>query len=836
VAAEFAGDLEPVGLSGAGLPCAPSASLIGWSALGFCVGSTVWVRKWEKGDALVLFGSRKTVKNLERKLTRVATFLLAEAVVFAILAWPGATQVQAAATSIPLGRNCYRIPTTEKVVALTFDDWWSEPYLTSILTTLKAAGVKATFFTTGVCVQSYPALAQVIIADGHDLGSHSYTHAWLPSLTSAELVSQIQRDQEAHSSAGAKDPVPLFRVPYGQWDSTVLSVLRSEGYADILWSCNSQDVNPGETAAEVVKTVLGDIQPGAIILMHAVAGPTPAALPEIIRQLKARGYGFVTLGAALFTPEQLTPRYQQSSPLLTYLGNWSTRSSASALGGSLYGAATKGAEVLVSFSGTSLELLAGTGPSYGRASLSIDGGPAVYPDLYGPSYVDRRSVFKITGLADTAHTAIISYSGTKNAASSGYSINIDALKVAGTLTQAPMPTRYQQDDGSFVYTGDWSTSSAYSASGGSLTSTDSPGSSVSVAFNGTHLAWYAKRAPWYGKAQVSLDGGAPVLVDLYGSYDSYKQRVYGTGRLEDGPHTLSIYWTGQNNSASIGTRIAVDTFDLFGAPSPADVAPAILWRYQQSDPRLTYLGSWSTSSTWSASGGSLCSTGSTGASILVHFTGTSVGLLAKTAPWYGKALVSLDGGPEEEVDFYSAAQFYKRSVYETTGLSEGSHTLIIKCMGIKNPASSGYAISLDALDITGYLTPAPALARYQQDNPAFTYAGAWVTTATWSASGGSLTSANVSGAQATVNFTGSYLAWYAKTAPWYGKATVTLDGGTAFEVDFYSAAQLYKQRVYSTGLLAEGDHTLLIQWSGAKRPAASGTTINVDAFDIVGTL
>ena len=122
---------------------------------------------------------------------------------------------------------------------------------------------------------------------------------------------------------------------------------------------------------------------------------------------------------------------------------------------------------------------------------------------------------------------------------------------------------------------------------------------------------------------------------LYSSYYQYKQRVYETGLLADGPHTLSVYWIDQMNPASRGTSITVDTFDILGTVTTAPEPPPILWRYQQSDTRLTFLGSWSYGATWSASGGSFYSTGEKGAAVVVNFTGTSVSLLARTTPWYG---------------------------------------------------------------------------------------------------------------------------------------------------------------------------------------------------------
>jgi hypothetical protein len=548
-------------------------------------------------------------------------------------------------------------------------------------------------------------------------------------------------------------------------------------------------------------------------------------------------------GLSVDTPDDdftylATTRYQQTDSRLTYLGAWSYSGTWSASGGSLYSAGTSGAAVLVNFNGTAVSLIAKTTPWYGKALVSLDGGSAEYVDFYSAASLYKRSVYAKTGLAPGGHTLVVRCAGEKNPLSSGLSISLDAVDVLGTLGQAPLPTRYQQDDVKFKYMGVWAPTSTWSASGGSFASVDAPGSALNVTFDGRYLAWCATTGRAYGKAQVSLDGGAPVLVDFYSSYTRYKQRVYNTGLLDDnGPHTLSIYWVGQKNAAATATRISADTFDILGTASTTTDPDPILWRYQQTDTRLTYLGVWSYGSTWSASGGSFNYTAATGAAAVVDFTGTSVKLMATTGPGYGKALVSLDGAPGEEVDFYSPTTLYKQSVYEKPGLAAGSHIVTIRCQGDRNVASSGYSISLDALDITGCLTQAAAPTRYQQENAKLRYVGAWSTTPTWLASGGSLSSADVSGAQVTVSFTGSYLAWYAKTAPWYGKATVTLDGGTPFEVDLYGAAQLYKQRVYNTGLLADdGDHILLIEWSGLKRAASAGTTIDVDTFDILGTL
>ncbi len=278
---------------------------------------------------------------------------------------------------------------------------------------------------------------------------------------------------------------------------------------------------------------------------------------------------------------------------------------------------------------------------------------------------------------------------------------------ATTTTEAPTPIRYEQDDPNLNYAGGWSTSAREWASGKSFNYADSYGVSVNITFDGTYLAWRAKTSPYYGLAYVSLDGGAPVLVNLYSLYSRYQQQVYSTGVLEDGPHTVSIHWTGERSAATGGTLINVDAIDVIGTLTPAPPAPHLPQRYQQTDGRLTYVGPWYKTSIWSASRGSFGYAPRAGAAVHVRFDGTAVDLLATTGPGYGEALVNLDGGPDEYADLYGPTMRYRQSVYQKTGLEYGPHTLTIRFSGQKNASSSGYAISLDALDVTGYLTQAP---------------------------------------------------------------------------------------------------------------------------------
>jgi hypothetical protein len=145
-------------------------------------------------------------------------------------------------------------------------------------------------------------------------------------------------------------------------------------------------------------------------------------------------------------------------------------------------------------------------------------------------------------------------------------------------------------------------------------------------------------------------------------------------------------------------------------------------------------------------------------------------------------------------------------------------------------------VNIDALDVTGKLIQAPMLTTSQQSSGLLAYKGAWTTSSTSSASGGSLRYADSSGSSVTVQFSGIHVAWIAKKGPACGHAKLILDGGQPSTVDLYSASTLYRQEVWNSGVIDDGTHVLKIEWVGAKNPAASGTSINVDALHLIGAL
>jgi Tol biopolymer transport system component len=125
------------------------------------------------------------------------------------------------------------------------------------------------------------------------------------------------------------------------------------------------------------------------------------------------------------------------------------------------------------------------------------------------------------------------------------------------------PIRYEQTDPRIVYTGNWETGENKSHSGGSNYYSNDPEATITITFKGTRLDWIAAMGPLMGKALVSIDGGEPVLVDLFSETDLFQQLVWSTGELEYGVHTITITFP-EGSDYQEGKGINVDAFDVWG--------------------------------------------------------------------------------------------------------------------------------------------------------------------------------------------------------------------------------------------------------------------------------
>ncbi|MCF6410772.1 polysaccharide deacetylase family protein [Pseudalkalibacillus salsuginis] len=190
---------------------------------------------------------------------------------------------------------------SEKRIALTFDDGPENIYTPQILEILRQKGVKATFFVVGERAKKYPEQLRQIYREGHVIGNHTWDHPHLPELTDQQFNENIQSTSaEIEKIIGFKPD--LFRPPFGEIEDRQIAMLNKQGYRSIMWTADTKDWT-GAPAEEIVSRLKQDASPGVIALQHNyhVAGQfeTVKALPQIIDELRAQGYEFVTVPTLL---------------------------------------------------------------------------------------------------------------------------------------------------------------------------------------------------------------------------------------------------------------------------------------------------------------------------------------------------------------------------------------------------------------------------------------------------------------------------------------------------------------------------------------------------------
>lgn len=197
---------------------------------------------------------------------------------------------------VPVKAKVYRsLPAAGKKVALTFDDGGGATAWYWILHELRAGHAKGTFFPIGEYVGDYAKKeAGLTIQDDMAIGSHSWSHPDLTTLSDAEIRAQLQQTDDVWFNDFKASTVPYLRPPYGAFNDHVLKIAGEMGYSRIImWDVDSNDwTNPGVDA--IMHNVLSAVHDGSIIVLHT-RGKAPKALPLIIAGLHKMGYEMVTL-------------------------------------------------------------------------------------------------------------------------------------------------------------------------------------------------------------------------------------------------------------------------------------------------------------------------------------------------------------------------------------------------------------------------------------------------------------------------------------------------------------------------------------------------------------
>lgn len=191
-----------------------------------------------------------------------------------------------------------------KYVALTFDDGPSGRFTRELLEGLEERNVRATFFLCGYRLESYGELAREIRRQGHEIGLHGYSHDSMADMSAGELNRELN-DTLALLPEGCV--VNLMRPPGGQANGIVSDTAREMNLSIISWSVDPKDWATNDTSV-IYRRLLEQTEDGDVILLHDMSDSSVEAALELVDELKAQGYRFLTVSQlALLRLEQLKP-------------------------------------------------------------------------------------------------------------------------------------------------------------------------------------------------------------------------------------------------------------------------------------------------------------------------------------------------------------------------------------------------------------------------------------------------------------------------------------------------------------------------------------------------
>jgi len=178
-------------------------------------------------------------------------------------------------------------------VALTFDDGPHQEFTREILKVLSEEGARATFFVVGKQVIIFPELLQEIARSGNEIGNHTYNHYNLTTLDEAQVNFEIKSNKELIERVTGLTP-RYFRPPGGHYNFKVVEAVKDNGEDMALWSIHSRDTDR-PPAEYILQKVLNNVEDQSVILLHSGVKQTLETLPQMIRELRKKGYRLVTL-------------------------------------------------------------------------------------------------------------------------------------------------------------------------------------------------------------------------------------------------------------------------------------------------------------------------------------------------------------------------------------------------------------------------------------------------------------------------------------------------------------------------------------------------------------
>lgn len=192
----------------------------------------------------------------------------------------------------------YRVGREDKKIAISFDCAWGVDYTDKLLETMKEENVKCTFFMVEFWTKKYPDYVKKISDAGHEIGTHSATHPYMSKIDKSAIIKELSTSSKAIEDITGKK-VEVFRPPYGDYDDLLIDTARELGLYTIQWDVDSLDWKD-ISAKEIENRVIKRVKSGSIVLFHNQGLHTAEAIESIIKNLKADGYTFVTIGELIY--------------------------------------------------------------------------------------------------------------------------------------------------------------------------------------------------------------------------------------------------------------------------------------------------------------------------------------------------------------------------------------------------------------------------------------------------------------------------------------------------------------------------------------------------------
>ena len=195
--------------------------------------------------------------------------------------------------------NAYYIgDTAQKRIYLTFDAGYENGFTPAILDTLKKQNVPAAFFVVGHYLESAPDLVKRMVAEGHTVANHTYSHPDMSAIRGeSAFLHELHRVEETYKTVTGQEMLPYYRPPQGKYSVENLKMACKAGYHTFFWSLAYVDwqVDQQPTREQALEKLVGRIHPGAVVLLHSTSATNAAVLEEVILKWKEMGYTFGTL-------------------------------------------------------------------------------------------------------------------------------------------------------------------------------------------------------------------------------------------------------------------------------------------------------------------------------------------------------------------------------------------------------------------------------------------------------------------------------------------------------------------------------------------------------------